>query len=207
MVEDAEDGVEQVRHWIAAARAGDRDAQGRLLDLYRSYLLSIASAELASELRPKAGPSDVVQDTLLEAHTLFARFRGAEVEELRGWLRGILLHKIAAVHERFYDAQKRDLRRELSLDASAGDEPLGDRVAGDNSSPSNQVARDEEEQRLNEALSRLPERARRVVVWRNWGKLSFAEIGQRLGTSEDAARMYYARAIARLEREIGLADD
>jgi DNA-directed RNA polymerase specialized sigma24 family protein len=44
----------------------------------------------------------------------------------------------------------------------------------------------------------LPERQRTVVHLRLWDQLSFARIGGRLGISEDASRMLYGRAIARL---------
>src|ERR1700689_461853 len=116
MPHEPEDGAGQARVWLAAARAGDDAARGRLLDLYRAYLLSIANGELESELRPKAAPSDMVQDTLMEAHGLFARFEGEEIEGFRGWLRGILLNKLSRLQERYYEAQKRELGREQSLD-------------------------------------------------------------------------------------------
>ena len=43
---------------------------------------------------------------------------------------------------------------------------------------------------------------RNVIVWRNWEGASFAEIGRRLGRSEDAARMLYGRAMERLQEEM-----
>jgi RNA polymerase sigma-70 factor (ECF subfamily) len=207
MPPDADGGVGQARAWLAAARDGDDGARGRLLDLYRAYLLAIANGELTSDLRTKAAASDVVQDTLLEAHGLFARFEGAEVEEFRAWLRGILLNKLTNLNDRYYGSQKRELKREQSLDVSSAAGPLRDRVAAADSTPSARAVRTEEEERLHAALARLPERVRQVIIWRAWDKLSFAAIAERLGNSEDAARMYHSRAIARLEKEMARGND
>ena len=104
---------EQAQHLLRAAQDGDATARGQLLERYRKYLSSIAEAELASDLRPKAGPSDLVQDTLLEAHRYFARFDGAQGDEFRAWLRGILLNKLAQLHRHYHEAQKRAVGREV----------------------------------------------------------------------------------------------
>ncbi len=52
---------------IVAARGGSFTALGQLLDHYRDYLLRIANTELESDLAPKVNPSDLVQDTFLQA--------------------------------------------------------------------------------------------------------------------------------------------
>jgi RNA polymerase sigma-70 factor (ECF subfamily) len=188
---------------LRAAQDGDDSARGRLLDRYRAYLSAIAEAELAGDLRPKAGASDVVQDTLLEAHRCFARFEGAEGDEFRAWLRGILLNKLAQLHRHFHEVQKREIGREQSLEESGQYGALRNKVVGSDSTPSGRAAQDEDEHRVKEALARLPETVRQVIVWRNWENLPFAEIGRRLGRSEDAARMFYTTALERFATELG----
>ncbi len=193
----------RARDLLRAAREGDDAARGQLLELYRKYLLTIAEGELAGNLRPKAGASDVVQDTLLEAHAFFARFIGEQGDEFRAWLRGILLNKLAQVHAHYNEVQKRQVGREQSLDASGAEGPLRDVVPGRASTPSGHAIRDEEGRQVREALARLPEDVRQVIVWRNWDGLPFAEIGRRLGRSEDAARMFFTRAVEQLAEELG----
>jgi len=192
---------------LRGAQAGDDAARGQLLDCYRDYLTIIAEAELASDLRPKAGASDLVQDTLLEAHRYFARFTGEQGDEFRAWLRGILLNKLAMLHRHYHEVQKREVGREKSLEESREGGPLRNELVSDLSTPSGQVMRDEEEERVRAALARLPEQVREVILLRNWQGLSFAEIGARLGRSEDAARMFFTRALELLEDELGTDHD
>lgn len=185
------------RDLLAAARAGDRAALGRLMDVFRTYLLAVADGELAPGVRPKAQPSDVVQDAFLEAYRVFDRFAGAEPEQFRAWLRGILLHKVSDAHKRYLDAAKREPDRE---------EALRDDVAEAGPTPSGAASRDEEARLVAAALGRLDPTDRQVIVWRNWDGVPFAEIGRRLGRSEDAARMLFARALERFQTALEHGD-
>src|ERR687883_158141 len=96
-----------VARGLAEARAGSREALGRVLEACRGYLLLVAERELAPDLRPKGGASDLVQQTFLEAQRDFARFRGDSEEELLAWLRRLLLHNVADFSRRFHGTGKR----------------------------------------------------------------------------------------------------
>src|SRR5262245_4410888 len=108
--------------WIEAARGGCREALGRLLQGCRQYLLLVANQQLASDLRNKLGPSDVVQETFLEAQRDFARFHGDSEDELLAWLRTLLLHNLANVRRDYRDTGKRRLDREVPFDQAPPDE-------------------------------------------------------------------------------------
>lgn len=69
-------------------------------------------------------------------------------------------------------------------------------------SPSQAAQKNAAREDLDRALSGLPDRQRMVVHLRLWDQLTFATIGERLGLSEDAARMLYGRAIARLRKSV-----
>jgi RNA polymerase sigma-70 factor (ECF subfamily) len=60
----------------------------------------------------------------------------------------------------------------------------------------------EQAQRLWAAIDRLPDDYRRVMTLRYTDGLAFAEVGQRLGRSADAARMLWARAVERLKDDL-----
>jgi DNA-directed RNA polymerase specialized sigma24 family protein len=60
------------------------------LDRFRSYLKFLARVQLDPRLRAKLDDSDLVQQTLLQAHRAIGQFRGSTAEELAGWLRQIL---------------------------------------------------------------------------------------------------------------------
>jgi RNA polymerase sigma-70 factor (ECF subfamily) len=184
--------------WIRSARNGSTEALGRLLEECRPYLLLVANQELPPELRAKAGASDLVQETLLQAQGHFDRFHDDGKAELLAWLRRILLHSAANLRRRYCFTDKRQLAREVQ---GAPD------VAASDPSPSSQVAAHEEDIVLRQALARLPEEYRRVVTWRNYDRLPFEEIGRRLGRSADAARKLWVRAVEQLQQNLGTADE
>lgn len=83
----------RVEPLIAAARDGSDKALGQLLNAYRPFLLSVATEEFDSQLKAKAGPSDVVQDTFVEAQRDFASLKSDTAEELRIWLHTLLMNR------------------------------------------------------------------------------------------------------------------
>src|SRR5205085_4743368 len=82
--------VDQVSGLLAQARAGDAAARDRLFARCRDYLGLAARARVETWLRAKVDASDLVQQTLMEAHRGFGRFQGATEAEWLAWLRRIL---------------------------------------------------------------------------------------------------------------------
>jgi RNA polymerase sigma-70 factor (ECF subfamily) len=193
---------EQLEESLAAARAGSREALGRLLSQYHRYLLQVARRQLARDLRAKGDASDLVQETFLQAQRFFDRFEGRSAADLRAWLRGVLVHQTAKVGRRFHTTQKRRLAREVPLD------PANPRVAAEGlppapvPSPSAHLLARERQEVLLRALGRLPEDYRRVMLLRYQQELTFEEVGREMGRSADAARMLWARALERLKHEL-----
>ena len=77
---------------IHRARSGDRSAENELMQKCRSYVTLIARAQIEGWMRTKFDASDLVQQTLLEAHQGIEKFKGETEAEWLGWLRGILNH-------------------------------------------------------------------------------------------------------------------
>ena len=61
--------------------------------------------------------------------------------------------------------------------------------------------------RLFAALDELPGSYAEIVRLRNLEFLTFAEIGQRMQLSKDAARKLWERAVRRLARELRMGDE
>src|SRR5262245_47331071 len=158
--------------WIEAARGGCREALGRLLQGCRQYLLLVANQELASDLRNKLGPSDVVQETFLEAQRDFARFHGGCQAELLAWLRTLLPHNLANVRRGYRDTGKRQLDREMPFDQAPPDE-LFNGIASRADSPRSRLVAHEQAEELDGALGRLPEHYREVILLHHREGLAF----------------------------------
>lgn len=184
------------------AKKGEQKKLGVLLDLYRGYLLSLASNRLWPDVAAKAAPSDLVQEALIQATVSFIDFRGSTEEELRAWLRRILVRKIDDTHRHFRSFAKRDITRETPLSVDTMDD--GNALLGLPTVSSAEVGavKVEEFSMLNAALENLPEEYREAVILRSFEQKSFEEVGERLGKSAEAARKLWSRAIQALTREI-----
>lgn len=187
-----------MEQWIAAARAGRKDALGRALEALRDYLEVIARHELRAELQAKIGPSDLVQETLLAAQRDLPGFHGRTEQEWRGWLRSILLHIAENARRRYLVTEKRRVDREVPLRVTEGGG-----LSVPHTSPSGPLRDLERQQALTSALERLPESYRQVIRWRHREGWTFEMIGGRLDCSSEAARKLWTRALARLRKELG----
>jgi RNA polymerase sigma-70 factor (ECF subfamily) len=193
--------TDSVPRLLIALRDGDRAAQQAVLLRFQPWLALVAKLELDTRLRVKLDPSDIVQQTLLEAHQALPSFRGHTEAELVAWLRQILAHVLAHEVRRYFGARKRDAGREVSLDAdfAHSSQRLGRLLAASSASPSRLAIAHEQELQLADALAQLPPDYREVLVLRHLEDLSHAEIAQRLGRSPGAVRMLWVRALAALK--------
>ena len=187
---------------LQEARAGEAATLGRLLERYRRYLALLARVQIGRRLQGKVDASDVVQETFLDAHRHFDRFRGTTEPELAFWLRQILAAKLADQFRRYLAAQGRDVRLEqqinAGLDRSSAQLERGLLAPG--SSPSQQVMRSEQRLVVAEAVNQLPEDYRAVLVLRHLEGLSFPEVAEHLGRSVDSVKKLWMRGLARLRQ-------
>lgn len=181
---------------IEAARQGSREALGKVFEACQDYLLHIANQELDSELRPKVGASDVVQETLMRAERNFEGFVGDRLEDVRAWLR-IILKRELANNRRRYGADKRNLNLEQSREGSPTFSPCA--IADPAPSPSRQAIAWEDREGLERALRCLPRHYEHVLRLRYFEGLSLVEIGAQMGKSADAVRKTWMRALQELQ--------
>ena len=190
---------------LREARAGDAATLGRLLELYRRYLALLARVQIGHRLQGKVDASDIVQETFLEAHRNFPRFRGTSEGELVRWLRQILATNLANLLRRYLGAQGRDVRLEREIeDAFDRSSVLLDRgLVAQQSSPSQLASHREQAVLLADALSGLPDDYREVLVLRHLEGLTFPEVAQRMGRSLDSVEKLWMRGLARLRQVRG----
>lgn len=144
-------------------------------DVYR-YLLRLSGSETAAE--------DITSETFLRAMQALPRFRGDC--DVRVWL--------CRIARNTYFSTRRD------PDNQPMEEP-GEERAGSAPSPEEETLRREEGLRLRQLLHGLEEPYREVFLWRHYGDLSFREIGQLFGKSENWACVTYHRARGKLRKE------
>ena len=193
---------------IRRCRAGEAAAREQLFNRYHHYLHVLAQAQLGRQLRAKCTASDLVQQTLLEAHRDFAAFQGEHEPELLAWLRRILAHNLFN-EARHFAARQRDAAREVSLEqVQAGVDHssvmLGRCLAGPGPSPSQLAAKRESAVRLADALAQLPEDYQTVLLLRVFEELPAEEVAQRMGRSAGAVRMLQMRALTALREQMNV---
>lgn len=182
------------------ARAGDADALGRLLECFRNYLALLARLQIGRRLQGKVDAADVVQEAFLSAHQDWGMFAGRTERELVAWLRQILACKLGKTVRTYLGTgcrnvlRERDLAQELDRSSRILDQGLFHKQA----SPSEQAAHREHGVLLADALSRLPEDYREVIILRHLEGLSFPEIAERLDRTLDSVKKLWLRGLNRL---------
>lgn len=171
------------------------------LDRFRPYLQLLAETQLHAELRIKVDASDVVQQTLLQAHAARDQFRGQDDAERAGWLRAILANVLCAT-ARHYSRDCRDVSREQSLVAvERSSLQLEALVVSGGSTPSDRLQRMEQAAGLASAMLTLSEAQRRAIVLKYWHDKSLAEIAAELGKSTEAVAGLLYRGMQQLRKE------
>jgi RNA polymerase sigma-70 factor (ECF subfamily) len=177
------------------------ESHGQAPERFRAYLRLLARLHLDPRLRGKLDPSDVVQQTLVQAYQARDQFRGHSDGELAAWLRQILARNLAMA-ARDFARGKRDVARERSLEAALAQSSsrLEVWLAADQSSPSAGAVRNEQARRLADALEQLPEAQREALVLQHWHGWSLAQIGEQLGRSPEAVAGLIKRGLKQLRQ-------
>ncbi len=174
------------------------------LERFRGYLLLLARLRLDRKLQAKVDPSDIVQQTLLEAYQALDSLRGDDAAVQAAWLRQILARNLAnAVRD--HTRQLRDVQRERSIHAALDDSAsrLEGWLAAEQSSPSQQAQRQERALLLAEALAGLPDQQRAAVLARHFDGKSLAEIATELHTTTAAVTGLLHRGLKNLRNALG----
>ncbi len=181
---------------LLLARAGQGPALGQLLELYRSYLTLMARLQIGRRLQGKADSADLVQEAFLDAIAHFDQFRGTNEVELAAWLRQILVSRLAKLVRHYCRTQRRDVRleRQLAEEMEQSSHCLG--LVAPGSTPSQRAVRREQSVVLADALDRLPENYREVLVLHHLQGLTLAEVARHMGRSLDSIKKLWLRGLA-----------
>jgi RNA polymerase sigma-70 factor (ECF subfamily) len=183
---------------LEQAASGDVTAALRLLDLHRKRLRSMIALRLDRRLSARVDPSDVLQETLAEAHRKLPEYLRTQPIPFYPWLRRIAWEKIVQLHRQHLRAQARAVTREEQFNVALPDKSafdLGRRLIARGASPSQHAMDEELKRRVQAALGRLDPRDREVLVLRFLEQLSLEEAGATLELSAEAVRSRQRRAL------------
>jgi RNA polymerase sigma-70 factor (subfamily 1) len=184
---------------LEQAARGDRQAMERLLDEHRPYLRQVVAMRIDSRTALRVDPSDIVQETQLEALRRFPDYIRRRPMPFRLWL-------IRTAHERLIVARRRHV--EAGRRAVGREEPLPDRSSllmarrlfATTPSPSQQLQDRELAERVRDAVSQLPESDREILFLRTFEGLSNQEAALVLDLEPGTASKRHGRAILRLHQ-------
>jgi RNA polymerase sigma-70 factor, ECF subfamily len=183
----------QVAEWtdeevIAQVLDGNRELYEVLVRRHTSRLYRAA----VSILRSASDAEDVVQDAFVSAFQHLGQFAGRA--KFSTWLTRIAVHRALEVAQG---------RREESLDVPEQD--YKSRLRSRGRSPEEHAARREANALLDQALARLPEIYRDVVVMRYLQESDTAETAENLNITESNVKVRLHRACTMMRRHLSSA--
>jgi RNA polymerase sigma-70 factor, ECF subfamily len=185
-------------------RAGDTAALAELFEAHRPQLRRMVDLRLDSHVAARLDPSDVLQEVYLDmAGQMDAYLRNPRVA-FYVWLRGLTWERLLKLHRRHLGAGCRTVVREQALPLESSAALAGQLLARD-ASPSEALVKQELRRRVQQALAKLGEEDREVILMRDFEDMTNGEVAQALDLSASGATMRYGRAIFRL-KEILSAD-
>jgi len=199
------DLLSRTHELVDRARRGDEVARQHLLEHYRGYLKRMVAVRLDRRLAARVDPSDVVQETLVEAARRLDDYLREPPLPFYAWLRQLAGERVIDTHRRHVTAQRRSVtleQREPDLPDASADQ-LVRRLFTADTSPSNQLMREERHEKLKAALASLPHRDREVLVMRHLEQLSTTEIAAMLEIGEPAVKSRLLRALIRMRERMG----
>lgn len=162
-------------------------------------LLLWATYQLPGWARGKLDPSDLVQQTLLEAFVAVDKLAGRPDHEVLAYLRRALSNNLIDM-VRKYARTRGELTPDLAGESSIR---LADWLAADQSSPSERAARNEKFEKLASALLELPDDQRAAVEMRYLQGMKVKDIAVVLARSDGAVSLLLHRAVTSLRGVLG----
>ena len=188
------------------AGEGDLQAQAALLERYRARLRRMIELRLDKRVSARADASDIVQETLHDAHQRLPEYFSNPQLPFYPWLRRIASDRLIDVHRRHISAERRSVLKEFPWMLEVNDESLAELahgVAASSIMPGRRAMLAEMEARMQAALMELRPHDREILVLRYLEQLGVAEIAAVLGISQTAVTSRHLRALQRLRRLMG----
>ncbi len=185
---------------LPRAALGNQQACNQLLSNYREPLRRLVAAHLDHRLQQRIDPSDVVQETYLEASERLSEYLQNPTLPFYMWLRFLTFQKLRIL-SRHHRQQKRDWHREVAIEdfPAADSGVLAVVLIAHEPSASAAAMSVECHDQLISAIDSLPPIDHEILTLRYVDQLSNVEAANALGIQEIAARKRHVRAMRRLK--------
>ncbi len=190
--------------WNLLAQAAQDKAQlADLFNQHRDRLKRIVSSCLDQRVQGRLDASDVLQETFIEAYGRVHEYLAEPKVSLFVWLRFLAKQRLAMMHRQHLSVQARDVRRDRPLlrddENRRSSVLLATQLAARLTTASATLSRKELRLQIQDALNKLDEKSREVLLLRHFEQLSNVETAEVLAISSTAACNRYVRALERLK--------
>lgn len=186
---------------LRRAANADPEAVEQLLGRHRPRLHRMVTMRLDRRLAPRLDASDIVQEALAEAAANLPLYVADQPLSFYPWLRRITWQRLIKAYKANVVAERRSVNRELDMQGAMSNQSavlLADKLAAKQSSPSQQVVREEMKTQVRLALDRMLAHDREILILKYMEQLSVREIAEVTGVSEAAVKMRHMRALRRI---------
>ncbi len=184
------------------AKIGNADAVEQLLTRHREPIRRMIDLRLDTAIVQRVDASDVVQEVLIEANRRLRDYLKSPDMPFHLWLRHIAKDRLIDAHRRHHQAQKRGVNREQSIHRPANPDHSSLELAGQlmdqDLTPASAAIQAEMQRKLGDAIAKLDDDDREVILMRHYEMLSNQEIAGALELTDAAASMRYLRAVRKL---------
>jgi RNA polymerase sigma-70 factor (ECF subfamily) len=188
---------------VQRANAGNREALDQLFAREQPRLRRLLALRAGPALLRRLDLDDLAQEAIAEGLRQFATYSYQGRDSFFRWLAAIALHRLQNLR-RVEQAEKRDLRRERPFVGEQTAQRVGGvtDAAAPAPGPRTLAAGSEGIERLHQALDRLAETDREVILLARFEGRSLAEIAERLGRTKNAVALLLSRALRKLKDEL-----
>ena len=178
---------------LCRALGGDQAALAELFDTHRDRLRRMIDLRMDRRIRPRVSTSDVLQEAYVELAKQLANYARDPKLPFYLWVRRITGQRLAKLHRKHLDADKRNAELEVRLHRGslpgATSFALASKLIGRLTSVTEKAIRAERQLQLQEALNAMEEADREVLAMRHFEQLSNSEIAAELGMAYSAVGM------------------
>jgi RNA polymerase sigma-70 factor (ECF subfamily) len=173
--------LDDEKDWLEQSRKGDHAAFENLIRNYQRMIHSLTFRMTGS----MADAEDLTQETFIRAFQQLGSYRGEA--KFSSWLCRVAMN--ASLNWRQREARRAEIHRQWSSENLSTGRP-----------EENAAAQDEESQRVQAALDRLPAKQRAAIILTVYQEMNHAEAARALGCSEATVSWRVFTARAKLKR-------